>query len=115
MIKIKDAHFLHLINETLLDFEAIPAYVCPPEMVKVKYGLLIKTLKIVKKTKKISLVEAGTIFQYVYESILGCNANQSLMSINQELYPEWVYMSDWIEKHFEIDVSNGFIMIGGQK
>lgn len=115
MIKIKDARFLNLIRDTYLDFTNVPAHICSPEDVKAIYGNLIEALKTVKKTKRISLIEAGVIFQYVYGSINGCNSNPFVMSINQKLYLEWVYMSDWIEKHFEIDVSNDFIMIGGQK
>lgn len=115
MIKIRDTHFLHLINETLLDFEAVPAEICSPSKVKSQYGDLIAMLRSVKKTKKISLLEVTVIYQYLYESFTSCNANSLLMSMSQELYPEWLYMSVWIEKHFEVEISNSLLTVGGKK
>jgi hypothetical protein len=114
-VKIRDSHFLHLINETLLDFRNVPAEICSAAEVKSQYGELIDALIIVKKTKKISLIEVAVIYQYLYESFTRCNANSLLMSMSQELYPEWLYMSVWIEKHFEVEISNGLLTVGGKK
>jgi hypothetical protein len=115
IVKIRDSHFLHLINETLLDFRAVPAYICSPEKVKSQYGELIDTLITVKKTKKISLIEVAIVYEYLRDSIGHCDSNVLGMSLGYELYSEWSYMRIWLENHFEIEIFNDSLMVGGKK
>lgn len=115
MIKIKDAHFLHLIRDTYLDFTNVPAHICSPEDVKAIYGDLIEALKTVKKTKKITLFQAVIIYEYLCYSIGQFDAFFLETPLGYELCQEWIYMKTWIDMHFEIDMSDDFFIFGGKR